>query len=60
LEDFFGSLAAEPAADPNPNDHQSDDAAVDAAYGADLTGAIACAVKELAGGQRWRAFRRRG
>lgn len=49
-EDFFANLGSEPVADPNPNYHETDDNAVDSAYAADITCAIAFAVKELAGG----------
>lgn len=49
-EDFFANLAAEPLRDPNPNYHQNDDTFVDGAYAADITCAIAYAVKQLAGG----------
>lgn len=49
-EDFFVNLATEPGADPNPNYHDSDDLSIDAAYAADITCAVAYAVKELAGG----------
>src|SRR5262245_676896 len=49
-EDFFVNLASEPGADPNPNYHETDDTQIDSAYAADITCAIALAVKELAGG----------
>ena len=47
-EDFFANLATEPGADPNPNYHEDDDTVVDSAYGADITCAVAFAIKELA------------
>jgi hypothetical protein len=49
-EDFFVNLATEPGADPNPNYHEADDNVIDTTYAADITCAIAFAVKELAGG----------
>jgi hypothetical protein len=49
-EDFFVNLAAEPGADPNPNYHATNDTLIDSAYAADITCAVALAVKELAGG----------
>ncbi len=48
-EDFFGNLASEPAADPNPNYHRNADAVVDAAYAADIICAVGHAVRALAG-----------
>jgi hypothetical protein len=48
-EDFFVNLATEPGADPNPNYHEGDDNVIDSTYGADITCAVAFAVKELAG-----------
>lgn len=48
-EDFFANLSAEPGADPNPDYHRSGDLVIDAAYAADITCAIAMAVRELAG-----------
>ena len=47
-EDFFGNLASEPAADPNPNYHRNADAAVDAAYASDIICAVGHAVRALA------------
>jgi hypothetical protein len=47
-EDFFVNLAAEPGADPNPNYHAEEDTVIDSAYAADISCAIALAVKELA------------
>ena len=49
-EDFFVNAPAEPLKDSNPNYHDADDLVVDAAYAADITCAMARAVKELAGG----------
>lgn len=43
-EDFFVNLAAEPAADANPNYHRSSDAVVDVAYASAITCAIGRAV----------------
>lgn len=48
-EDFFGNLASEPMADPNPNYHRNADAVVDSAYGADIICAVGHAVRALAG-----------
>lgn len=47
-EDFFGNLASEPIADPNPNYHRNADAVVDASYAADITCAVGYAVRALA------------
>ena len=47
-EDFFGNLASEPLADPNPNYHRNADAVVDAAYGAEIVCAVGYAVRALA------------
>ncbi|MEA2141857.1 MAG: hypothetical protein QOI64_287 [Solirubrobacteraceae bacterium] len=49
-EDFFPNKPGDPAADPNPNYHSNADAAIDAAYGADITRAVSVAVLELAAG----------
>jgi hypothetical protein len=49
-EDFFVNLASEPGADPNPNYHDEDDLVIDSAYAADITCAVAHAVRESAGG----------
>ena len=49
-EDFFVNLSSEPGADPNPNYHDEDDNVIDSAYAADITCAVAHAVRELAGG----------
>lgn len=49
-EDFFVNLAAEPGSDPNPNYHRAADTVIDSAYAADITCAVAQAVRELAGG----------
>ena len=49
-EDFFANLATEPGSDPNPNYHRAADTIIDSAYGADITCAVALAIKELAGG----------
>ncbi|MDP1848085.1 MAG: M20/M25/M40 family metallo-hydrolase [Solirubrobacteraceae bacterium] len=49
-EDFFPNRPGDPAADPNPNYHSNTDAAVDGAYGADITRAVSVAVLELAAG----------
>ena len=49
-EDFFPNKPGDPPADPNPNYHSNTDAAVDAAYGADITRAVSVAVLELAAG----------
>ena len=49
-EDCFVNLATEPGADPNPNYHDEDDNVIDSAYAADITCAVAHAVRELAGG----------
>ncbi len=49
-EDFFVNLASEPGADPNPNYHDEDDLVIDSAYAADITCAVAHAVREFAGG----------
>ena len=48
-EDFFGNLASEPAADPNPDYHRNADAVVDAAYAAEIVCAVGYAVRALAG-----------
>ena len=47
-EDFFGNLASEPMADPNPNYHRNADSVVDAAYAADIICAVGHAVRALA------------
>ena len=47
-EDFFGNMASEPLADPNPNYHRNADAVVDAAYAADIICAVGHAVRALA------------
>jgi hypothetical protein len=47
-EDFFGNLASEPIADPNPNYHRNADAVVDSAYAADIICAVGYAVRALA------------
>jgi hypothetical protein len=47
-EDFFGNLASEPMADPNPNYHRNADAVVDASYAADIVCAVGYAVRALA------------
>lgn len=47
-EDYFANLATEPGKDPNPNYHTANDKAIDAAYGAAIASAVACAAKELA------------
>jgi Peptidase family M28 len=47
-EDFFGNLASEPAADPNPNYHRNADAAVDAGYASEIVCAVGYAVRALA------------
>ncbi len=49
-EDFFANLPSEPGYDPNPNYHRFSDVTVDSTFGADITCAVALAVKELAGG----------
>lgn len=49
-EDFFPGRPGDPAADANPNYHSNTDAAIDAAYGADITRAVSVAVLELADG----------
>ena len=49
-EDFFANLPSEPGNDPNPNYHRFDDVTVDSTFGANITCAVAYAVKELAGG----------
>lgn len=48
-EDFFANLPTEPGADPNPDYHRSGDLVIDSAYAADITCAVAMAVRELAG-----------
>lgn len=47
-EDFFSNLPSEPGTDANPNYHRAGDTVIDSAYAADITCAIAHAVKELA------------
>lgn len=47
-EDFFANLTTEPGNDPNPDYHRQTDTTVDYAYAADITCAVANAVKELA------------
>lgn len=47
-EDFFGNLASEPMADPNPNYHRNADAVVDSAYAADIVCSVGHAVRALA------------
>jgi Peptidase family M28 len=49
-EDFFANASSEPASDPNPNYHRTSDTVVDHAFAADITCAVARAVRELAGG----------
>jgi hypothetical protein len=49
-EDYFANLPTEPSKDPNPNYHRFGDVTIDSAFGADITCAIAYAVRELAGG----------
>lgn len=49
-EDFFINTPGEPLKDSNPNYHDGDDLVVDSGYAADITCAMAYAVKELAGG----------
>lgn len=49
-EDYFANLATEPGKDPNPNYHTAGDTTIDAAYGAAIASAAACAVKEVAAG----------
>lgn len=49
-EDFFANPDSEPDADPNPNYHKQSDTFIDPQYAADITCAVALAVKELAGG----------
>jgi hypothetical protein len=48
-EDFFANLPTEPGSDPNPSYHRTDDRVIDSDYAANITCAIAYAVKELAG-----------
>jgi Peptidase family M28 len=47
-EDFFVNYVNEPTSDSNPNYHQFADKVIDSAFGADITCAVALAVKELA------------
>lgn len=47
-EDFFLNTPAEPSADANPHYHRASDSVIDSAYGADISCAVAHAVKELA------------
>ncbi len=47
-EDFFGNLASEPSADPNPDYHRDADAVVDSVYAADIICAVGYAVRALA------------
>ncbi len=47
-EDFFANLGGEPAADPNPSYHRSNDRVIDSSYAADIACAVALAVKEMA------------
>lgn len=47
-EDFFANLSTEPGADSNPNYHDDDDTVIDPDFAADITCAVAMAVKELA------------
>jgi hypothetical protein len=47
-EDFFSNLASEPVSDGNPDYHRVTDRFVDFAYAADITCAVAQAVRELA------------
>jgi hypothetical protein len=49
-EDYFVNLPSEPGADPNPNYHTANDTVIDSSYSADITCAIANAIKKLAGG----------
>lgn len=49
-EDFFANMPLEPGADPNPSYHTQNDTVIDSCYSADITCALAFAVKELAGG----------
>lgn len=43
-------MPTEPTKDPNPNYHTVNDTTIDASYGAAITAAVACAVKDLADG----------
>jgi len=47
-EDFFANQGGEPAADPNPNYHRSNDTVIDSTYGRDIACVITHAVRELA------------
>lgn len=47
-EDFFLNTASEPPMDANPHYHKASDSVIDSAYGADISCAVAHAVKELA------------
>ena len=49
-EDFLANLATELGSDPNPNYHRAANTVMDSSYSADITCAVALAIKELAGG----------